>query len=176
MGAGEDFAFMNDEEIGALFDMIDIDNSGELQPQEFVNGLLHMRGPARARSIFELHCEMQSRSNRAEEIHDASSRKLDAIGKQMEDLLKNRSERAEEIQQMLTNRLDKMNEEIKDIQMALKGIKANAPEVEDLQNQGSSSHHAFPVHPSEEITSFHGNKANPWAIQDLQNVTDDEYA
>lgn len=133
MGAGDDFGLMDDDDIGALFDIIDIDKSGELLPQEFVNGLLHMRGPARARSIFELHCEMQARSNRAEEIHDHLYQKMEAMSKQMEELLKDRSDRAEEIQQTLTNRLDRMSEEIHSIQAAVDKDKANLRPVKGLQ-------------------------------------------
>jgi len=42
-----------------LFDTIDVDDSGELAPTEFVDGMMQMRGGARARRVFELHCELQ---------------------------------------------------------------------------------------------------------------------
>merc|ERR550537_1013591 len=38
---------------------MDVDRDGRLTPQEFINGLLNMRGPAKARRIFELHCQVQ---------------------------------------------------------------------------------------------------------------------
>merc|ERR550514_1080635 len=48
MDMGEDFSFLGPEELGSLFEIIDVDNSGGLTPQEFVNGMVQMRGPARA--------------------------------------------------------------------------------------------------------------------------------
>merc|ERR1711904_599706 len=69
MGAGVDWEFMVDADIDLLFDLIDVDESGELAPQEFVNGLMRMKGPASARSIFGLHCELQKRSNRTQAYH-----------------------------------------------------------------------------------------------------------
>lgn len=58
MDLGEDFGTLDQDEIGMLFDVIDVDNNQELNPKEFVNGLLQMRGEARARGIFEVHCRV----------------------------------------------------------------------------------------------------------------------
>lgn len=59
MGLGEDFSCLECDEIAQLFETIDIDNSGELTPQEFVKGMMQMRGNARARSLFEMDCRVQ---------------------------------------------------------------------------------------------------------------------
>merc|ERR1719161_213911 len=58
MDLGDDIGSLDSEEIGMLFDTIDIDHNKELSPQEFVNGMMQMRGPARARRIFELQCSV----------------------------------------------------------------------------------------------------------------------
>jgi len=59
MGLGEDFSCLSSDEIRLLFETMDIDTSGELTPQEFVKGMMQMRGNARARSLFELDCRVQ---------------------------------------------------------------------------------------------------------------------
>jgi hypothetical protein len=59
MGLGEDFSCLEPDEIALMFDTIDIDASGELSPQEFVKGMMQMRGNARARSLFEMDCRVQ---------------------------------------------------------------------------------------------------------------------
>jgi len=56
MELGEEFGCLDAEEVAILYDTIDVDDSGELTPQEFVKGIMQMRGVARARSVFELHC------------------------------------------------------------------------------------------------------------------------
>merc|ERR1711904_116140 len=56
MDLGEDFGCLDKEEIGMLFDTMDVDHNTELSPQEFVTGIMQMRGGARARRIFELQC------------------------------------------------------------------------------------------------------------------------
>lgn len=58
MDLGEDMGTLDEEQISLLFNTIDIDTNHELAPQEFVNGMIAMRGEARARRIFELHCEI----------------------------------------------------------------------------------------------------------------------
>merc|ERR1712098_661527 len=50
---------MDHDEIGSLFEMIDVTECGSLTPHEFVDGLFRMKGPATARHVFEVHCEMQ---------------------------------------------------------------------------------------------------------------------
>merc|ERR1712100_297579 len=55
---GSEFSCLDSMEIATLFDMMDIDSSDRLCPQEFVDGMIQMRGTARARRIFELHCDM----------------------------------------------------------------------------------------------------------------------
>jgi len=61
MELGEEFSCLKPEEIGYIFETIDIDDSSQLNPQEFVDGLMQMRGAARARRIFELHCSMRKK-------------------------------------------------------------------------------------------------------------------
>lgn len=56
---GTDISVLDSEEIGVLFSTIDVDGNNELHPEEFVDGMMRMRGEARARSIFELHCHVQ---------------------------------------------------------------------------------------------------------------------
>lgn len=56
---GEDFGCLDAEEVGILFETIDIDGSNELSPQEFVDGMMQMRGTARARRLFELQCNLE---------------------------------------------------------------------------------------------------------------------
>eukprot|EP00746_Dinoflagellata_sp_MGD_P043160 gnl/MRDRNA2_/MRDRNA2_204889_c0_seq1.p1 gnl/MRDRNA2_/MRDRNA2_204889_c0~~gnl/MRDRNA2_/MRDRNA2_204889_c0_seq1.p1 ORF type:complete len:477 (-),score=106.36 gnl/MRDRNA2_/MRDRNA2_204889_c0_seq1:132-1418(-) len=64
MDLGEDIGCLDPEEIGMLFDTIDVDHNTELSPQEFVNGIMQMRGGARARRIFELHCDQTKLRNK----------------------------------------------------------------------------------------------------------------
>lgn len=68
MDLGEDFGTLDRDEIGMLFDVIDVDNNHELSPKEFVNGLLQMRGEARARGIFELHCAVLKGRNQTKKM------------------------------------------------------------------------------------------------------------
>lgn len=56
MDLGDDIGTLQAEEIGMLFDTIDVDRNKELSPQEFVNGIMQMRGGARARRVFEVQC------------------------------------------------------------------------------------------------------------------------
>mmetsp|Transcript_14363 Transcript_14363/g.40924 ORF Transcript_14363/g.40924 Transcript_14363/m.40924 type:complete len:524 (+) Transcript_14363:109-1680(+) len=56
LGLGEEFSLLDPEEIGVLFDTIDVDDSTVLTPQEFVDGIIQMRGVARARHVFEMQC------------------------------------------------------------------------------------------------------------------------
>lgn len=58
MELGEDFSCLDPEELGILFDTIDVDDSCELTPAEFVKGLVQMRGAAKARGVFELRCDV----------------------------------------------------------------------------------------------------------------------
>eukprot|EP00746_Dinoflagellata_sp_MGD_P082478 gnl/MRDRNA2_/MRDRNA2_32751_c0_seq1.p1 gnl/MRDRNA2_/MRDRNA2_32751_c0~~gnl/MRDRNA2_/MRDRNA2_32751_c0_seq1.p1 ORF type:complete len:309 (+),score=57.46 gnl/MRDRNA2_/MRDRNA2_32751_c0_seq1:112-927(+) len=44
-------------ELQLIFDLIDFDGDGNLTVTEFVQGVLQMRGSARARRLFELHCD-----------------------------------------------------------------------------------------------------------------------
>jgi len=44
-------------ELSSLFDQIDINQDGTLSVVEFVQGVMQIRGPARARRLFELHCD-----------------------------------------------------------------------------------------------------------------------
>lgn len=44
-------------DLSSLFDQIDINGDGTLCTREFVQGVLQVRGPARARRLFELHCD-----------------------------------------------------------------------------------------------------------------------
>lgn len=67
MELGEDFTCLDAEEVGILFDTIDVDDSGELTPQEFVKGILQMRGAAKARGVFELHCDLLKSTRRLQE-------------------------------------------------------------------------------------------------------------
>jgi voltage-gated sodium channel len=67
MDLGEDFGCLDPEEIGALFDTIDVDDSHGLTPQEFVDGMMQMRGPARARRLFEMHCDLQKKDRLTKE-------------------------------------------------------------------------------------------------------------
>lgn len=70
MDLGDDIGSLDPEEIGMLFDTIDIDHNTELSPKEFVDGVMQMRGAARARRIFELHCTIQKmRNQNKKEIH-----------------------------------------------------------------------------------------------------------
>lgn len=68
MDLGEDFAFLEKEDVGMLFDTMDVDHSRELTPQEFVTGMMQMRGTARARRVFELHCGLQKFRNQALQV------------------------------------------------------------------------------------------------------------
>eukprot|EP00746_Dinoflagellata_sp_MGD_P124590 gnl/MRDRNA2_/MRDRNA2_59186_c0_seq1.p1 gnl/MRDRNA2_/MRDRNA2_59186_c0~~gnl/MRDRNA2_/MRDRNA2_59186_c0_seq1.p1 ORF type:complete len:516 (+),score=83.88 gnl/MRDRNA2_/MRDRNA2_59186_c0_seq1:84-1631(+) len=68
MDMGEDFGCLNPEELSNLFEVIDVDDSGGLTPQEFVNGMVQMRGPARARRLFEMHCDFRKKQRMNYEI------------------------------------------------------------------------------------------------------------
>eukprot|EP00746_Dinoflagellata_sp_MGD_P140766 gnl/MRDRNA2_/MRDRNA2_73964_c0_seq1.p1 gnl/MRDRNA2_/MRDRNA2_73964_c0~~gnl/MRDRNA2_/MRDRNA2_73964_c0_seq1.p1 ORF type:complete len:541 (-),score=83.19 gnl/MRDRNA2_/MRDRNA2_73964_c0_seq1:170-1792(-) len=70
MGLGEDFSCLEPDEIALMFETIDIDNSGELTPQEFVKGLMQMRGNARARNLFEMDCRMQKMHHMNRQYYD----------------------------------------------------------------------------------------------------------
>merc|ERR1719265_1525159 len=61
MDLGEDFGCLDPEEIGALFETIDVDDTSALSPAEFVDGMVQMRGPARARRLFEMHCDFKKK-------------------------------------------------------------------------------------------------------------------
>lgn len=67
MDLGEDFGCLDPEEIAALFETIDVDDSHGLTPQEFVDGMMQMRGSARARRLFEMHCDFQKKLRVTEE-------------------------------------------------------------------------------------------------------------
>lgn len=41
-----------------LFDILDTDESGQLNPKEFAAGVLRARGEARAKDLLELHCDL----------------------------------------------------------------------------------------------------------------------
>jgi hypothetical protein len=70
MDLGDDIGSLDPEEIGMLFDTIDIDHNTELSPQEFVNGMMQMRGAARARRIFELQCAvLKMQKNHRKELN-----------------------------------------------------------------------------------------------------------
>lgn len=61
MDLGTDIAYLEAEELAVFFHTIDVDSNNELSPEEFVEGMMRMRGKARARGIFELHCDMQKK-------------------------------------------------------------------------------------------------------------------
>eukprot|EP00746_Dinoflagellata_sp_MGD_P011869 gnl/MRDRNA2_/MRDRNA2_125074_c0_seq1.p1 gnl/MRDRNA2_/MRDRNA2_125074_c0~~gnl/MRDRNA2_/MRDRNA2_125074_c0_seq1.p1 ORF type:complete len:642 (-),score=132.12 gnl/MRDRNA2_/MRDRNA2_125074_c0_seq1:89-2014(-) len=50
-------------ELSTLFEQIDLDGNGSLSIHEFIQGTMQMRGPARARRLFELHCDFSRQSN-----------------------------------------------------------------------------------------------------------------
>eukprot|EP00746_Dinoflagellata_sp_MGD_P011033 gnl/MRDRNA2_/MRDRNA2_123006_c0_seq1.p1 gnl/MRDRNA2_/MRDRNA2_123006_c0~~gnl/MRDRNA2_/MRDRNA2_123006_c0_seq1.p1 ORF type:complete len:415 (-),score=91.73 gnl/MRDRNA2_/MRDRNA2_123006_c0_seq1:381-1625(-) len=70
LDVGEDFSVLAQEEIGLLFDTIDVDGSNGLNPQEFVDGMMQMRGPARSRRVFELHCNLMKMRLAMQTSHD----------------------------------------------------------------------------------------------------------
>lgn len=80
MDLGDDFGTLDKDEIAMLFDVIDVDNNCELTPKEFVNGLLQMRGEARARGIFELHCSVLKMRNSQKKQLACISRELQQMG------------------------------------------------------------------------------------------------
>merc|ERR1719326_2752553 len=45
-------------DLAFLFEHVDIDSDGVLSAEEFISGTMQMRGPARAKRLFELHCDM----------------------------------------------------------------------------------------------------------------------
>merc|ERR1711904_62652 len=63
MDLGDDIGSLGKVEIGLLFVTIDVDRNMALSPDEFVNGILQMRGGARARRVFELHCSILKMKN-----------------------------------------------------------------------------------------------------------------
>jgi Ca2+-binding EF-hand superfamily protein len=78
MDLGDDMGSLDTEEIAMLFDTIDVDRNTELCPQEFVNGMMQMRGGARARRVFELQCSVlklgKQNHNQISQIHNGVRR------------------------------------------------------------------------------------------------------
>jgi Ca2+-binding EF-hand superfamily protein len=68
-----------------LFDILDTDESGQLNPKEFAAGVLRARGEARAKDLLELHCDLWKVHRRARsDIKSLSSRLHELEGQQCE--------------------------------------------------------------------------------------------
>merc|ERR1712118_25590 len=108
---GEDFTCMDPEEIGMLFDTIDVDDSQELSAQEFVDGMMQMRGAARARRLFELHCELKRHCNHVRANHTFVTEHLTNLANEVAGIHKSSQDEAVEAQQR-HDKLDKLEEKI----------------------------------------------------------------
>lgn len=82
-----------------IFDRLDIDEDGKITLHEFVQGTLQLRGQARAKRVFEMHCDLIRESNimnkqmtsvkRMQKMQsmalDGISRKLDSMAPEVEE-------------------------------------------------------------------------------------------
>jgi len=53
----------NTDSLEYIFDHLDIDEDGKITLHEFVQGTLQLRGMARAKRVFEMHCDLVRESN-----------------------------------------------------------------------------------------------------------------
>lgn len=68
-----------------LFDILDTDESGQLNPKEFAAGILRARGEARAKDLLELHCDLWKVHRRSRnDIKNLSTRLHELEGQQRE--------------------------------------------------------------------------------------------
>lgn len=70
-------------DLSTLFDQIDLNQAGYLNLNEFVQGILQMRGPARARRLFEFHLDFTRHQNTVEHNMGDMKAKIDSQGRSL---------------------------------------------------------------------------------------------
>eukprot|EP00746_Dinoflagellata_sp_MGD_P013452 gnl/MRDRNA2_/MRDRNA2_129073_c0_seq1.p1 gnl/MRDRNA2_/MRDRNA2_129073_c0~~gnl/MRDRNA2_/MRDRNA2_129073_c0_seq1.p1 ORF type:complete len:737 (-),score=132.86 gnl/MRDRNA2_/MRDRNA2_129073_c0_seq1:39-2249(-) len=71
-----------------LFDNLDIDKNGSISLPEFVQGTLQLRGTARAKRLFELHCDMVQQANAVNTQLDRLDENQTSVMEMMSSVLK----------------------------------------------------------------------------------------
>merc|ERR1719174_2571112 len=61
--SGMDVMFDSVEALEYIFDRLDINEDGKITMHEFVQGVLQLRGRARAKRVFEMHCDVIREAN-----------------------------------------------------------------------------------------------------------------
>merc|ERR1719197_935650 len=75
-----------------LFSILDFDESGSLDAQEFVGGVLKAVGPGKAREVLALHCDLyrskKKISSKVREIHRHTVSQIKAVHQGVQELRK----------------------------------------------------------------------------------------
>lgn len=75
-------------DFGHFFDQIDVNHDDGLSVPEFVQGIMQMRGPARAKRVFELHCDFTKFAYSVEDRLRKQDDDLQEMKKQMNEVVK----------------------------------------------------------------------------------------
>merc|ERR1719191_703311 len=80
------------ENLEYIFDHLDIDEDGKITLHEFVQGVLQLRGQARAKRVFEVHCDLIRESNMINKQMSSMRRMQKAQSMAMDEIYKKLSE------------------------------------------------------------------------------------
>lgn len=80
------------ENLEYIFDHLDIDEDGKITLHEFVQGVLQLRGHARAKRVFEMHCDLIRESNLINKQMSSMRRMQKAQGLAMDEMYKKLSD------------------------------------------------------------------------------------
>lgn len=98
---------LDNYDVEYLFDHLDIDLDGKITLTEFVQGTLQLKGQARAKRLFEVHCDLVRQHNTTQskmalqtEIMQEHSDELRAVSERQQDLARVLEAQAEKMDQM----------------------------------------------------------------------------
>jgi voltage-gated sodium channel len=95
-----------------LFDILDTDESGQLNPKEFAAGILRARGEARAKDLLELHCDLWKVHRRSRNDIKNLSTRLHELEGQQRDMDIRMADSLHDLQDTMTRQLARVAQAI----------------------------------------------------------------